>query len=421
MISLAILLSLRQAPSVDLKSQIEQAVVANYKAHADTVAVGIFRDGKLMGSKGDLSAHYRIGSVTKQFTAGLIVLLKREGRLDYDDKLGKWVADVPDSWKNVTIRQMLHHTSGIPNYTESDKMEMLNAPKDPNGIWRLVKDVKVDFAPEKGWKYSNTGYVLLGLVAEKASKKPYYRLLKDRILKPLSMTQTGEESQFPVISSFYLDGTPTPKFDMRWPYSAGAIVSTANDLAKWDFALRGVRLFTEGEKKLMWSPNSVNKGYGFGWNVTENAVSHGGGIPGFSSYITRSLLGGTSVIVLSNVQSSPTTVVGNRLLKIAEPEVVVPVQDPNAALTKTHREFFESVLNGTFKAESFAEQFLKNVPEDKIRAMSSQLKQMGEVTVFKYKGEKGKTRIYKVTLGENEFDLYVTQEPDGKYAGFQLK
>ena len=203
----------------------------------------------------------------------------------------------------MTIRHLLNHTSGIKSYT-SVRDFFKTARKDyaRREILDLVAKEPLEFAPGEKWSYCNTGYFLLGMVIEKVTGKEYGDFLDERIFKPLGMTQTRANDLRAIIpdraQGYEWDGKELRNGEYvspTQPFAAGMLVSSVNDLIKWDAALADGRLLKPSTLEQMWTPTRLNKGkeaeYGFGWQITKvnghRLVSHGGGIPGFSTELSR--------------------------------------------------------------------------------------------------------------------------------------
>jgi CubicO group peptidase (beta-lactamase class C family) len=249
---------------------------------------------------------FRIGSITKQFTSMVIMQLREQGKVKLEDSVCVHVTPCPDAWKPVTIHHLLNHTSGIPTYT---------------GIaeWR-----KVNMQPT----YNNSGYFLLGVVIEKITGKKYQEAVRDMILAPLGLNDTGYDWTSTIIPKRASGYTGTGKnvlnaapLDMQQPYAAGALYSTVEDLLKWDQALYTEKLLPEAAKAKMWTPGLQN--YAYGWSVPppspasfgHQRIQHSGGINGFSAFLIRVPDVRATVIVLSNNGSS-SGAVANDLLAI---------------------------------------------------------------------------------------------------------
>lgn len=255
------------------------------------LSLAVIKDGKVIRAKGYGWANiewklpvkpdtvFQIGSVTKQFTAAAILMLAEEGKVGLDDPLSRHVPEAPAAWHNVTVRQMLTHTSGIPSETEPEglKIQTRQVFKPIEAI-KHVKNPTLEFAPGSRWNYSNMGYYLLGLIIEKASGKPYGDFLQERIFQPLGMTHTrlnDLEAIVPHRASGYLyDDKGYGNWDPvhpALPYAAGALLSTVTDLAEWDLALSEGKLLSTASYQKMWSPTLLTNGkthhYGFGWEM----------------------------------------------------------------------------------------------------------------------------------------------------------
>jgi CubicO group peptidase (beta-lactamase class C family) len=254
---------------------------------------------------------FRLGSITKQFTAMAILILKERGKLGLDDPVGKYVDDPPRAWEGVTIHHLLTHTSGVHSYTsDPDYMKSMAKPETVKGMIARFKDKPLDFKPGEKFSYSNSGYFLLGAVIEKASGMSYEDFLRREVFDPLGMKDTGYDhfkTVLPLRASGY---ERTPKglqnaayLDMAQPYSAGSLYSTVEDLARWDRALAEGKLIGKDSYAAMLRP--AKNDYAYGWSVTTRAgrkeVGHGGGINGFATQITRYPDQGVCVVVLCNV------------------------------------------------------------------------------------------------------------------------
>jgi CubicO group peptidase (beta-lactamase class C family) len=261
---------------------------------------------------------FRLGSVTKQSTSLLILQLVQEGKITLDAK----VADVlpyyrKDTGSKITIRQLLTHTSGLPNYTaRPDFRDKLM--RNPSGVEDFVKGYcsgDLEFEPGTKFNYSNSGYFVLGAVIELLTGKPYEQILKERILDPIGMKDTGYDHSAALLMkrAAGYEKTPggyvnTPYLDMSLPYAAGALYSTVGDLYLWDQALYSDRLLPAELKRQMFTPGLEN--YAFGWSVRQMPVgpvkanrtvtAHGGGINGFSTLISRVTEDRHLVVLLDN-------------------------------------------------------------------------------------------------------------------------
>ena len=256
---------------------------------------------------------FEIGSVTKQFTAACILLLQQDGKLSVEDPVSKYLTNTPAIWSGIKIRHLLSHTSGIINYTKLDGFELRLHLTQEQFIARLALHPLV-FSPGDSWDYSNSGYNLLGYTIENVSGMSYWEFLQSRILKPLGMNSTTDREPSTLIpgrASGYEFKNHNPinrAYDLTDIFSAGAIISTAPDLVKWNTALDGETLLTHASKDLWWQPVHLNNGkiqnYGFGWflDPTKNhrTIGHNGATSGFSASIQRFPDDSLTIVLLCN-------------------------------------------------------------------------------------------------------------------------
>lgn len=263
---------------------------------------------------------FEIGSVTKQFTASCVLLLEQDGKLSVEDLIAKHLPSVPQTWSNVTIRHLLTHTSGIKSYTGLDGFALTRRLTQAQFI-AVIGQRPLEFQPGESWKYSNTGYSLLGYIIENTSGKSYWQFLRERILDPVGMNSTTDRNPGVIITNRVSGYEQTNRlhinrdYDVTDVFSAGAIVSTVGDLAKWNLALETETILSAASKSAAWSPQKLTSGkattYGFGWYVdTANGrriIGHGGQTSGFSASVQRFPDDQLFVIVLTNTDESLAT------------------------------------------------------------------------------------------------------------------
>jgi CubicO group peptidase (beta-lactamase class C family) len=249
------------------------------------------------------STVFEIGSISKQFVTAAIMMQVQDGLLGVDDPIQMYLSDLPSEWVGITIRQLMTHTSGIPDYEEIRTYDVYRYRMTPQDVIAIAQSRPMDFEPGTGYYYSNTGYYLLSMIAERVDGHPLGKVLQNRIFGPLRMTQTrlaDPEAIIPHRAAGYwvdrrgelINRNPT---ETSSTLGAGGILSSAYDLAKWDEALYGEQLLSAASKERMWSttilPDGTNTGYGFGWRVTpfrgETSRSHGGQVGGFVANFTR--------------------------------------------------------------------------------------------------------------------------------------
>lgn len=308
----------------DAAAQLDRAATAFQKNRHFMGSVLVAKGGKILLEKGygmaDIEwnvpntpdAKFRLGSITKQFTATAIMQLVEQHKLAVQDPACNYFDGCPDSWKKITIHELLSHTSGIPSYTddkEFPKPQFIRVPKTPTEIVLLSKDKPLDFAPGTKWKYDNTGYIFLGAILEKVSGEKYAAYLKKHIFDPLGMSDSGYDDTAEILPHRASGYQPCRQglcnaqyIDMSLPFAAGSLYSTVQDLYKWDRALYTDKILSKASRDKMFTP--VMHDYGYGWMLNRMAghkqIGHGGGIPGFASYIARFPDDDAAVIVLSN-------------------------------------------------------------------------------------------------------------------------
>lgn len=300
----------------------------------------VARDGKPIVSKGYGMANievnipnspeyvFRLGSVTKQFTGMAITMLQERGKLSVSDPICKYISDCPDTWKPITINHLLRHTSGITNYTDfPDFAKTTVMPVTTGEMVKMLATKPLDFVPGAKMSYSNSGYYLLGVIIEKVSGKTYADFLQENIFTPLGMKQTYYDDPLMIIkhrASGYKKQAGkiinAPYTDMSVPYAAGSLASTTGDLLIWDQALYTEKLVSKRSLDEIFTPEKGEAGYGYGWGIGKKhghkSISHGGGIYGFATDISRYPDDKVTVVVLSNIQSSPAGQVSSNLAAI---------------------------------------------------------------------------------------------------------
>jgi CubicO group peptidase (beta-lactamase class C family) len=323
----------------ELTAKVDDYVNGLVKANQFSGSILVAREGKVLVSKGYGMANledetpntpqtrFRLGSITKQFTATAILMLEERGKLSVQDSICKYVTDCPQAWQQVTIRHLLSHTSGVPNFTSfPDYAKTMTQPATVDSLIARFKGRPLDFQPGERWSYSNSGYILLGHVIEKLSGKSYEAFLQENIFDPLKMADTGYDSPARVIkhraAGYMTRGSVlinAPYLDMTIPHAAGALYSTVEDLYLWDQALYTEKLISKKSFDAMFTP--VKNNYGYGWGIDKQyglaRVAHGGGINGFVTFISRYPEAKAVVIVLSNFAQANPQAVATELAKMA--------------------------------------------------------------------------------------------------------
>jgi CubicO group peptidase (beta-lactamase class C family) len=262
---------------------------------------------------------FRLASVTKQFTSLAIMMLVDQGKIGLQDPIDKYLPGYPMQGHTITVEHLLTHTSGIQSYTDIPGYMATKVQADVS-VPQLVdafKDAPMQFAPGTRYRYNNSGYVLLGAIIEKVSGQPYASYVANHIFKPLGMTHSyygTDEPKVPRLASGHTNGgKPARPLSMTQPYSAGGLLSTVDDLAKWDAALAAGRLLKPASFQRMWTPyklvDGTTNGYGYGWQMAtlrgQPTMEHGGGIFGFATYVMRVPEDHLYVAVLANTDDPP--------------------------------------------------------------------------------------------------------------------
>jgi D-alanyl-D-alanine carboxypeptidase len=296
-----------------VEAQLDAVMTSAFTADQPGAAAIVVKDGKVVYRKAigmasmelgvplQLDTVFRLGSITKQFTAAAVMLLVEDGKIALSDPIEKYLPGYPTQGHVITVEHLLTHTSGIQSYTsipgwfpkkirtDLPLLELIDA----------FKNEPMQFAPGERYSYNNSAYVILGAVIEKAAGDTYERVLAKRIFEPLGMTRTFFGSNEPIIKG-RAQGYGEDKgvvvnaqfLSMTQPHAAGSLVSTIDDLAKWDAALTAGTILKPASLQRMTTPYTLkdgsSTGYGYGLQVGtlrgRKSVEHGGGIPGFSTY-----------------------------------------------------------------------------------------------------------------------------------------
>lgn len=312
----------------EIVARLDIAIAKHYPAKQPGAAVIVVKNGTTIFRKAygladiaqgrtmtaDMSL--RLGSITKQFTATAILMLADQGKLTVADDIRKFLPAYPTGGKIITIEHLLTHTSGIASYTGMrDFVAHSTTDMSVGEMIDYFKDQPKEFEAGQRYSYGNSGYFLLGAIIEKVSGLTYADFLAQNIFTPLGMNDTAYEGHERT-SVTHIEGysqvkkgfVPSPVLSMSQPYAAGALVSTVDDLARWDAAISSGKLLKESTWKKAFTPYTLNDGtvikYGYGWEIGKlfglKIISHGGSINGFNSGVLRIPDEKLYVAVLSN-------------------------------------------------------------------------------------------------------------------------
>lgn len=371
---------------------------------------------------------FRIGSITKEFTATAILQLAEGGKLSIDDPVSKYYVEAPPAWKDITIKHLLTHTSGIPSYTAIPHFFAADARLDrkPEEIIKLTQDKPLEFAPGSKFSYDNSGYIILGYIIEKVSGENYADYVQHHIFDPLGMKSTGydvSETIIPKRASGYdwakTKLINTPYLSMTEPYSAGSLYSTVDDMLLWDQALYSGKLLSPHSYQEMFT--DYGHGYGFGWVIDNQFghqhIWHNGGINGFISRLDRYPHDKLTVIVLSNQTNAPI----NRIAAgFAAIYLDIPPRSATAGGDTLLRNTIQALRAGTPNYDQMSTQ-LADVTRAQLPNLQKVIGNLGDVmSIVLLAAEPDGTDRYKVVFQNGATEWGIKVSADGKLtaAGF---
>lgn len=414
------------------------------------LSVAIMRDGKIVFAKGygkrslekdlpvEVDTSFAVGSITKQFTCACIFLLAEDGKLSIDDPVAKYEPSLTRA-KDITIRDLMNHTSGYPDYYPLDFVDrrMLR----PISIEAMLKDYasgKLDFEPGSRFSYSNTGYILLGRIVQKVSGKPLGEFLEERILRPLKMAHSrfGLAKDLPLAATGYTSfalGAPeaaAPEAD-GWIDAAGALWASASDLLRWDLALVEGKVLKPESYRAMTATRKLSTGktsdYACGLGIAtvngDTVLRHTGGVSGFLSGNTFIPRVKSGLVVLSNTEHvSPVqlrTDLAQLLLKdIQEREAPAVPKIDGPAPKEAVLGFLKQMTEGKIDRSKLGEEFSVYVSDERVKAGGARLKALGEPEKVEVEpvSERGgmEVAVVKLTFKSAKVRALLYRSPDGK-------
>jgi CubicO group peptidase (beta-lactamase class C family) len=423
--------------------------------HVPGLALAVVRDGKVIKEQGyglasvelDVAATpetvFEIGSVSKQMTAAAVMLLVEEGKLSLDDRIGKHLPGTPESWEQITVRNLLTHTSGLKNYTGLAGFELTERLKRDDFIKRIGVH-PLSFAPGSAHSYGNTNYNLLGYIIEAVSGRPYWDFMRERIFAPLGMSATHDRDPRYILkrrASGYEweDGALVGRdYDLTDVFAAGAIVSTVRDLVKWDAALGGERLLKRSSLEQIWTQTRLGDGtmhpYGLGWYVEtlrgQRRVRHNGQTAGFAASIARYTDERLTVIVLCNLGTIGLAGrINQGVAKLYVPALSLASlgarPDPDAQTTRRLEALLGELLSGRAAPEAFTPERLAALSTTAAKSNWRQLAAYGPLKslTFIESEPSAKTRSlrYKAALGSHLLLLRFALAEDGRVSELNVE
>jgi D-alanyl-D-alanine carboxypeptidase len=380
---------------------------------------------------------YGIGSISKEFLATALLMLESEGRLGLDDKVGRYVPKLGAAGE-ATLRQLLSHTAGIRDYWPQDYVFAdMRKPISHEALLDRWARQPVDFAPGERWQYSNTGYVLAGVVLEQVAGQPLFQFLRERIFVPLKMNSVADNDNGGMgaedASGYAAFGLgplkPAPVVGSGWLFAAGELAMTAEDLARWDISIIKQSLMPAGayhalEQETLLS-NGAGTQYALGLGVRlkseRRVLSHGGGVSGF---ITQNVIypeEHAAIVVLTNADTADAASaiageIGDVLFVTASPE--------DAAKTAVARKVLAALRQGKMDRALFSDNWNEYYTAAAVAQTAQGLAQLGELKSIELRraGTRGgmDERMYDVKLTKKSLDLVIRQWPDGKIEQFML-
>jgi CubicO group peptidase (beta-lactamase class C family) len=425
------------------------------------VAVGIVSKGEVIAAKGYGAANvelgvpvtpntmFQSGSLGKQFTAVAVMLQVEDGKLALDDSVTKYFPDAPASWRPITIRHLLTHTSGIPDYTErsaDDSSQGIDLRRDytEDELSKAAFGLPLEFKAGSRWSYSNTGYLLLGVIIHKVSGRFYGDVLKERVFTPLGMKTARIISEADIVpnrSAGYRLLSDELK-NQEWvaptlnTTADGSLYLSVLDLIAWDRGLRTQAILKRESWSLIYTPVTLSSGkaypYGFGWFLDESGgkpwYRHSGSWQGFETYISRYLADEVTIIVLGNLAEARPQRFVDGIAAIIDPKLArlepsTPIRDREPAVTARVRTLLTAARQGTLSPQdlpymsgSFGAQ-VKHY-EELLRPLEApqrlnlvERRDMGDDRVY----------TYLVDEGSSTLRIQIGLAPDDRVSAFDIQ
>jgi D-alanyl-D-alanine carboxypeptidase len=436
--------------SADLTEKIDK--VANdtlARTGVPSASVAIVKDGQVVYVKayGDArltprtpatpAMRYSIGSISKQFTAAAILLLQEQGKLSLNDKVAKYIPNLTRA-NEVTIRQLLSHTSGYQDYWPQDYvMPMMLQPVTAQKIMDMWARKPLDFDPGTKWQYSNTNYVIAGVIVEKVARMPLLQFLQERVFTPLGMKSVSDTDQEklgdtdPTGYMRYALGPlrPAPKEGKGWLFAAGELAMPAQDLAKWDISIMDQKLMKPASYREFATEvllkNGLGTHYGLGVDVNSQAghraLSHGGEVSGFTAQNIVFPDDRAAVVVLTNqdaASASGAIAGGIAPLLFATTDAATPAKLEQA------RKIFEGLQHGTVDRSLFTDNANSYFSDQALKDFAGGLGPLGAPQSFMQasQGLRGgmTLRVYIIRFPQKVLRAWTYEMPDGKLEQYQI-
>lgn len=436
--------------SPELREKIDQiASDVLAKTGVPSASVAIVKDGQIayVHAYGDArldpktparpEMRYSVGSISKQFTAAAILLLQERGKLSLDDKVAKFIPDLTRA-NEVTIRQLLSHTSGYQDFWPQDyAMPWVLQPTTAEKIMDQWARKPLDFDPGTKWQYSNTNYVIAGIIVEKASGMPFFQFVRDQILAPAGIRNASDSDQHKLGPSepegYIRYGLgplrPAPAEGQGWMFAAGELAMPVDDLARWDISMIDQTVLKPGSYRQMETEvllkNGLGSNYGLGVEVEKisghRAISHSGEVSGFTAENIVFPDERVAVAVLTNQDAAPAA---GAIARAISP-LLLTSDDPTApAKLEQARKIFADLQRGTVDRSFFTEDANFYFSDQALKDFASGLAPLGtpdDFTQVRQALRGGMTlRVYRVSFPGKGLRVWTYEMPDGKLEQYQI-
>jgi CubicO group peptidase (beta-lactamase class C family) len=435
----------------DVAAKVDDFIKAEMqKQKIPGVSLAVVKNGKPLIAKGYGFANlehqvpvkpetiFQSGSVGKQFTAMAVMILVDEGKIELDEKIGKYLGEVPETWANITVRHLLSHTGGMTDYPQDFDFRRDFSEDE---LLKRGKEIPLAFVPGEKWQYSNLGYVTLGIIIHKVSGKFYGDLLQERVFGPLGMTTARIISEADIVpnraSGYRLVKGEVKNHEWVSPSlnttADGALYLSTFDMMRWDEALASGKLLKKASYDEMWSPIKLNSGkthpYGFGWALRQvngrRVVEHGGAWQGFKAHIARYPENKLTVIVFANLIQTNQAKLANGVAAIIDPELKPkPIADSDPTHTTRTKELLLAVLDGRADMSRFTPEVQKVITDQHDR-LAAFVKTMGGIQSFQLMergdGSDGIRYRYQIEYTGMTLFLAMSVNKEGKISSFALQ
>jgi CubicO group peptidase (beta-lactamase class C family) len=448
-------------PTPAWMSDVDRFVLAEMQRQkVPGVAIGVLSKGEVAAAKGYGDSNvelavpvtaqtvFQSGSVGKQFTAVAVMLQVEDGKLALDDSITKYLPDAPASWRPITVRHLLTHTSGIPDYTESLEehgSQGINFRRDytEEELTRAAFNLPLEFQPGSRWKYSNTGYLLLGVIIHKVSGRFYGDVLKERVFTPLGMKTARIISEEDIVlnraAGYRLVNGELKNQEWVAPSlnttADGALYLSTLDFLAWARGLRSGAILKPESWSAIYRPVTLKSGkpypYGFGWFIEESNgqpwYRHSGAWQGFRTYIWRYLADDLTITVLTNLAEARPYRFVDGIAHIIDPKLAqlepsTPIRDQDPAVTKRVRKLLKSAGQGTLSPEDLP--YLRGNFGAAAKELEELLRPLGEPARMDLvdRRELGDDRsfTYVVAYGSRTLRVQIALAPDDRVSDLDV-